>query len=136
MDYNPLNQGVLTGKSAEFGPVTEEIVRARAQEQALITGRVSPDGPHTDYEQAKRELKGRADIDGQDTVLESIPESQRWDPVPGSTGCQAAESPSEDEDDEGRSATEQLFDGGVEAATRDRMLQAAQAAEKTDWREP
>jgi len=35
-------------------------------------------------------------------MLESIPEAKRWDPVPGSTGRQLPESPSEDEDDEGR----------------------------------
>jgi hypothetical protein len=46
------------------------------------------------------------------------------------------ESPSEDEDDEGRSETEQLVDGGAEEAERDRMFQAARAAAKTKGREP
>jgi hypothetical protein len=75
-------------------------------------------------------------MDRQEAVLESLPEGKRWDPVPGSTGRQAPESPSEDEDDEGRSETEQLVDEGAEEAERDRMFQAARAAEKTDQREP
>jgi hypothetical protein len=69
-------------------------------------------------------------------MLESIPETKRWDPVPGSTGRQVPESPSEDEDDEGRSESEQLVDEGAEEAERDQMFQAARAAEKKDRREP
>ena len=69
-------------------------------------------------------------MDRQDALLEALPETKRWDPVPGSAGHQAPESPSEDEDAEGRSETEQLVDEGAEAADRDRMLQAARRAEK------
>jgi hypothetical protein len=83
-----------------------------------------------DYEQAKRELTGESDLDRQDAMLDSIPEAERWDPVPGSTGRQVPESPSEDEDDEGRSESEQLVEEGVEEAERDQMLQAARAAAK------
>ena len=89
-----------------------------------------------DYDQAKRELTGESDIDRQEAMLESIPEAKRWDPVPGSTGRQVPESPSEDEDDEGRSESEQLVDEGAEEAERDQMFQAALAAEKKDRGEP
>ena len=75
-------------------------------------------------------------MDRQEAVLESIPETKRWDPVPGSIGRQLLESPSEDEDDEGRSESEQLVDEGAEEAERDQMFQAARAAEKKDRREP
>ena len=34
-----------------------------------------------DYEQAKRELTGESNIDVQAAMLETIPESERWDPV-------------------------------------------------------
>jgi hypothetical protein len=40
--------------------------------------------------------------------------------------------PSEDEDDEGRSETEQLVDEGAEEAGRDRMVQAARRAVDED----
>ena len=89
-----------------------------------------------DYDQAKRELTGESDIDRQEAMLESIPEAKRWDPVPGSTGRQLPESPSEVEDDEGRSEGEQLVNEGAEEAGRDRMFQAAQATEKKDRCEP
>jgi hypothetical protein len=66
-------------------------------------------------------------ITKKDELLESLPESMRWDPVPGSVGHQAPESASEDEDPEGRSVTEQLVDNGVEAAIREQVNQAARA---------
>jgi uncharacterized protein YabE (DUF348 family) len=69
-------------------------------------------------------------------MLESIPEADRSNSMPDSTERQVPESPSEDEDDEGRSETEQLVDEGAEEAARDRMFQAAHEAEKSDRREP
>ena len=136
MGKNPLSKGVLTENSVGIGPVTREMVHARTRELALIAGRAPPHVTQADYEQAKRELTGEADMDRQEAMLESIPETKRWDPVPGSTGRQVPESPSEDEDDEGRSESEQLVDEGAEEAERDQMFQAAQAAEKKDRREP
>ena len=63
-------------------------------------------------------------------------EVKQWNPVPGSTGRQIPEPPSEDEDDEGRSDSEQLVDRGVEEAERDQIAQAAQTAEKKGQPEP
>ena len=65
-----------------------------------------------------------------DPILETRPESERWIPSPGSQGRQAPESPSADEDDEGRSQTEQMVDKGAEAAERNRSLQASRNAAK------
>jgi hypothetical protein len=101
----------------------------------LIAGRPPPHVAQTDYEQAKRELTGESEIDPREATLEAIPESERWNPVPGSAGRQAPESPSEDEDDEGRSESEQLAEEGVGEAEHDQMLQAARAAEKNARRE-
>ena len=136
MGKNPLSKGVLTENAVGIGPVTREMVHARTRELALIAGRVPPHVSQADYERAKRELTGEADMDRQEAMLESIPETKRWDPMPGSTGRQVPESPSEDEDDEGRSESEQLVDEGAEEAGRDRMFQAARAAEKKERREP
>jgi hypothetical protein len=135
MATNPLNKGVLTENFIGIGPVTRAMVHARARELALIAGHAAPHVSQSDYEQAKRELTGGADIDRQEALLESMPETKRWDPVPGSTGRQVPDSPSEDEDDEGRSESEQLVDQGVQEAEHDQMLQAAKAAEKMDRRE-
>lgn len=136
MEKNPLNKGILTANAKGVGGVTREMVQARARELALLAGHAPPQVRQSDYEQAKRELTGEADIDRQDAVLDALPETKRWDPVPGTAGRQAPESASEDEDSEGRSETEQLVEEGAEEAERDRMFQAARAAAKTDAREP
>jgi hypothetical protein len=136
MKNNPLNRGVLTDNFAGIGPVTRDLIEARARELAAMTGRSAQQVSPADYERATRELTGGSDMDRRDAVLEALPETKRWDPVPGSTGHQVPESPSEDEDDEGRSETEQLVDEGAEEAERDRMFQAARAAANTKGREP
>jgi hypothetical protein len=125
MGTNPLSKGVLTENSAGIGTVTRAMVHARARELALIAGHPEARVSQGEYEQAKRELTGESDIDRQDAILDSLPESKRWDPIPGSEGRQVPEQPSEDEDEEGRSETEQLVDEGAEEAGRDRMVQAA-----------
>jgi hypothetical protein len=135
MANNPLSKGVLTENFTGIGSVTREMVYKRARDLALLAGYAPTQVRQSDYEQAKRELTGGADIDRQDTALESLPETERWDPLPGSNGHQAQESASEDEDDEGRSETEQLVDQGAEEAERDRMFQAARAAGKTAQRD-
>ena len=132
MDKNFLNKGVLTENSVGIGAVSREMIHSRARELALIAGHVPPLVTQADYEQAKRQLTGESDIDRQEAALESIPESDRWNPVPGSAGTQAPESPSEDEDEEGRSESEQLAEEGVGEAENDQMLQAAKAAEKKE----
>ena len=76
-------------------------------------------------------MTGETDLDLQDAILDALPEEKRWDPVPGSTGRQVPEPPSEDEDNEGRSETEQLVDQGAIEAERDRLRQAeAKAAQE------
>jgi hypothetical protein len=136
MNNNPLSKGVLTENDVGIGPATRGMVQARSRELALIAGRVPPHVTQADYEQAKRELTGEPDMDRQEAMLESIPEADRSNSMPDSTERQVPESPSEDEDDEGRSETEQLVDEGAEEAARDRMFQAAHEAEKSDRREP
>jgi hypothetical protein len=103
MNKNPLNKGILTENASGIGTVTPEMVEARARELAAIAGRVPSQPSQVDYEQAKRELTGEPDTDAQEGALESMPESERWDPVPGSTGRHTPDSLGEDEDNEGRS---------------------------------
>ena len=136
MTQNPLSKGVLTENDVGIGPPTRKMAQARARELALMAGRVPPHVTRADYEQAKRELMGEPDMNRQEAILESLPETNRSDPMPDSTGEQVPESPSEDEDDEGRSETEQLVDEGAEEAERDRMFQAARAAGKTARGQP
>jgi hypothetical protein len=111
------------------------MVRERATELALINGRSFQDMSVADWEQAKRELTGGSDIDPKETLLEAAPESERWDPLPGSTGHIVPATSIDGEDDDGRSLGEKLVDEGVQEAEHDQMLQAARDNEKKDQRE-
>ena len=132
METNPLNKGILTENFNGIGTVTRKMVRQRAVELAVINGRAAREMSKSDLDQARRELTGGPDLDPESTRLESVPESQGWEPVRGSSGQKALESPSEDEDTEGRSESEQLVEHGVAEAEHDQMLQAARAAGKKD----
>ena len=129
MKTNPLKEGVLTENSAGLGTVTREMVQARAVELAVINGRSASDVSKSDWEQAKRELTGDPDADPKEAALDTAPESERWDPVPGSTGHKVPVAGSEDEDEEGRSDNERLVDAGIAEAELDQSLQATRAAE-------
>ncbi len=125
MKRNPLKEGVLAENSAGIGTVTRKMVRERAVELAVINGRSAQEVSKTDWEQAKRELTGEPDTDTKEAVLESAPESDRWDPVTGSTGHKVPVASSDDEDDEGRSDNERLVDEGIAGAEQDQMRQAS-----------
>ena len=129
MNKNPLTKGILTENAIGIGTVTLEMVEERANELAAIAGRIPPQASTIDYEEARRELTGESNIDVQAALLESIPESERWDPVPGSTGRHTPDSFGEDEDSEGRSESAQLVEEGVREAEHDQMLEAARAEE-------
>src|SRR6266404_5242107 len=101
MKKNPLNKGIIMENADGVGTVTPVMVEARARELAVINGRDSSKPTKADYQQAKRELTGEEEIDPQEENVESMPASEGWDPVQGSTGRQAAESLGEDEDAEG-----------------------------------
>ena len=120
--------------AAGIGTVTPAMVEARARELAAINGRSQPS--EADYQQAKRELTGEEEMEPQEENRESVPESDDWDPVPGSSGRQAAESLGEDEDAEGRSESAQLFEEGVSEAEHDQMRQASRADESSNELEP
>ena len=132
MKINPLKDGVISEKSAGIGTVTREMVRARAAELAIIDGHLSHQATDFHFAQAKRELTGVPDMDPKDALLEAAPESERWDPVPGSTGGKVPTAPSEDEDEEGRSDNERLVEGGAAEAEIEQSFQATRAAAKKD----
>ena len=120
-----MKQGMVAEESVGIGTVTRKMVRQRAVEIAVINGRSRHNVLESDWEQAKRELTGGEEMDPQEANLESVPEAERWDPVPGTQGRKTPEAPSEDEDSEGRSDNERLVEEGVEEAEHDQMLKAA-----------
>jgi hypothetical protein len=130
MKINPLKKGVLTENSAGLGTVTEKMVRERAFELAEIKGRSAQDVTESDLAQARRELTGEPDTDPKEAILESAPESERWDPLHGSTGHKVPVAAGEDEDEEGRSDNERLVEEGIAGAEHDQMLQATKDTAK------
>ena len=128
MKTNPLKQGIITEHSAGIGTVNRGMVRARAIELEVINGRSAADVGKSDWDQALQEMTGESVNDPVVEVLEAAPESERWDPLPGSPGHQAPTAPSADEDAEGRSDNERLVEAGIAEAGHDQMLQAARAA--------
>jgi hypothetical protein len=125
MKTNPLKEGALTENAAGLGTVTREMVHARAAELAVIDGRLANEATMSDFAQAKRELTGEPDVDPKEAILEAASESERWDPLPGSTGKKMPTAPSEDEDEEGRSDNERLVEEGIAEAELDKMRQAS-----------
>ena len=117
----------MTENSAGLGTVTRKMVRERAVELAVINGRSAREVSKSDWEQARRELTGEPDTDPKEAILESAPESERWNPLPGSTGNKAPVAASEDEDDEGRSDNERLVEEGIAGAEHDQMLKASKS---------
>ena len=105
------------------------MLRERAVELAEINGRTALEVSKSDLEQARRELTGQSDVDPKDELLESLPESKRWDPLPGSSGLKILAAPGEDEDGEGRSDQERLVEEGVAGAEHDQMRQSTQNQE-------
>jgi hypothetical protein len=132
MKTNPLKQGLLTENSAGIGSVSREMVLHRAIELAVINGRSKQEVSKSDWEQAKRELSGESDTDEKEEALESAPESERWDPVHGSSGAKTSVAPGEDEDEEGRSDNERLVEEGIQGAEHDQMRQATEQPPKTE----
>ena len=124
MKTNPLKRGALTENSTGLGTVTREMVHARAAELAVMDGRSAHNVMISDLAQAKRELTGEPDGNPKTATLESAPESERWNPLPGSAGHKVPVAPSEDEDEAGRSDNEKLVEEGSEGAEHDHRRQA------------
>jgi hypothetical protein len=121
MKRNPVEKGRISNHSQPVGTVTYDMVRARAREIAITNGR----GPHevldSDFDQARRELTTLEDEPVKDQIIESLPESERWDPVPGSTGRSAPTYPINDE----QSENERLIHEGMEDAEHDQMVKGS-----------
>lgn len=122
MNKNPLKQGMIEQNFNGIGEISDDMLTERADQLALIAGRPVT---HEDKEQALRELTGGNSMDPDQFFLESMPEEDRWNPIASSTGDQAEETASEDEDEDGQNESALLFEEGVSEASHDQMLQAA-----------
>ena len=119
------------GTPVAWAPVTEEMVRQRAVELALINGRPPGQVLDSDLREACRELTGEETLVPSPTPAEELTEDQRWEPVPESTGNKAPVTPASDE----QTFAEKLVQEGLEDAEQDNMIQGTRASQKRD-REP
>lgn len=130
MEINLLKEDVMTENFAGIETVTRKMARKRALELAHINN--SQNLSKSDWEQARQELTGEPDTNSNETILESAPESERWDLVPSSNEHKTSISSNDDEDEEGRSESERLVEGGIKEAQHDQMLQAAKSQRLED----
>ena len=128
MNTNPLHEGAMMIHGSGIGTVSYEMIQKRAAELAVIDGRLAEEASEADLDQAAQELMEGGEPDPTQTLLESVPESERWDPVLGSVGHEAAVTLDDNEDEEGRSVAERLVQAGVAEADHDQKLAAAQSA--------
>ena len=116
MKRDPIEEGRISDHSKGLGTVTQEMVRARAREIALINGR-SPDHPSpADLSQAKQELMGQNYVE---PAEEQLPTSERWDPIPGTPGHQGVSVRAHDE----QTDSEKLIEEGVSEAEHEQMVE-------------
>ena len=132
MKIDPPNEAALIVNAKGVGTVTNKMVRERAVELATIDGRSSQEVSKSDWQQAKRELTGGSDIDPKEEILENAPESERWNPVAGSTGHIVTVPSVDGEDEEGRSASERLVEEGMLEAEHDQMVEEAAKQHKEE----
>ena len=132
MKTNPLKDGALINNSVGIGTVTQSMLRARAIELAVQDGRTALEVSKSDWDRARKELLGTSTGETNQEILESAPESERWDPVPGTSGHKVAPAPGEDEDEDGRSDNQKLVEEGVAEAEDDHERQASRDASRKD----
>lgn len=126
MKENRIEEGRFTENAHGLGTVTEEMVRQRAKELAIINGRSARQVLDSDIEQAKRELTGEERLNPPPTPAEQVAEEDRWEAVPESVGQKAPTVPAPDE----QTFAEKLVEEGVEDAEQDQMVRATKASLK------
>ena len=131
MKKNMTEKGRISNRFGPVGTVTWEMVRDRAREIAVINGREETDVLDSDFDQARRELTTLESEGPKQEMLESVPESERWDPVPGSPGKQIRRQPLEDEEPE----NVRMVQEGVEDAEHDQMVQGTKEQARRDEEE-
>ena len=136
MKIDPPSEVLIAIKTNAVGTVTRAMVHQRAVELAIINGRSAHEASVQDWEQAKRELTGGPEMDPHEALLESAPESERWDPLPGSSGHIVTVPSVDGEDEDGRSLGETLIGEGMQEAEHDQMLQAAREEKSEGRNEP
>jgi hypothetical protein len=129
MKQNQIEEGRFSEQGRGLGTATEDMVRKRAGEIAVINGRSKNNILKSDWDQARRELTGREGLAPASSKAENLPEDKRWDPVPGSEGRRGEPTvPAHDE----QTVAEKLVEEGVADAEHDQMTQATRESLKRE----
>jgi len=128
MKKDPTDEGRFTEHGHGLGTVTDEMVRKRAQELALIAGRPKGVVLDMDYREARRELTGKEGLNPTPSREERLPEDQRWDAIPESKGHEGPHMETSDE----QTFAEKLVEEGAEDAEQDLMEQATRERARRD----
>lgn len=124
MNTKPLYEGPIMLHGKGVGTISDEIIRNRASELAMIDGRTADDFSNSDLNEAERELTS----EGGPEPLDYLTGSESWNPIPGTAGQEAAVEFDDNEDEDGRSVGERLVQAGVAEADHDQKLAAARFA--------
>jgi hypothetical protein len=103
-----------------LGTVTEAMVRERASELAVMNGRGKHNILDSDLEQARRELSGEEGLNPSRTEAEKIPEENRWEVTPDSTGKKTEAMAASDE----QTFAEKLVEEGIADAEHEQEVEA------------
>lgn len=114
------DEGRFTIHGRGLGTVTEDMVRERAAELAIMNGRSKHNILEADLTQAKRELLGQEGLNAEPTAAESIPEESRWEVTPDSSGSKTENLSASDE----QTFAEKLVEEGVADAEHDQEVEA------------
>ena len=128
MKQNQIKEGRFSDHGQGLGTVTREMIRHRAREIAVINGRKEKQVLDADVEQARRELQGQERLNPLPTAAENLPESKRWDPVPGTMGRKAQALPVPDE----QTFAEKLVEEGIADAEHDQQVEATRDSLRQD----
>ncbi len=120
MKQNQIEEGRFSQHARGLGTVTEEMVRRRARELAVISGRAPDQVLDFDLDQARRELTGEERLVPEPSAAEQLPEGDRWESVAESVGHKPPTVPASDE----QTFAEKLVEEGVEDAEQDQMVRA------------
>jgi len=116
-------KGIISERFHGVGTVTQEMVRERARENALINGRDPNFYTKDDYLEAKRELTGDCLVE--DEEKDFIATLTRWDEAPGFSGhpVQKEEIPDE------QTVAQKLVEEGVNEAEHEQRVEGSKKQE-------
>jgi hypothetical protein len=130
MKQNSIEEGRISNRGEGLGTVTEEMVRQRASEIAVINGRSKHNVLEIDLEQARREMQGEEGLNPTPTAAENLTEDQRWGVDGTSSGRKIPSVPAADE----QTYAEKLVEEGIADAEHDQEYEATKASLRRDKR--